>query len=43
MVGINDDNIYTYQSGYELKDGLLGEVPQDLFGALTDTDAVIVP
>lgn len=43
VAGINDDNIYTYQSGFDLIDGLEGEAPQDLWGALTDTDAVIVP
>lgn len=43
VAGVNDDNIYTYQSGFLLKDGLLGEAPQDGWGPLTDTDAVIVP
>lgn len=43
VAGINDDNIYTYQTGFELIDGLLGKAPEDRWGPLTDTDAVIVP
>ena len=43
LSGVNNDNIYTYQTGYELEDGLLGEKPESQIGPLTDTDAVIVP
>jgi prepilin-type N-terminal cleavage/methylation domain-containing protein len=47
IVGVNSDNIYTYQggtgNGYTQEDGLLGLKPKDKFGPLTDTDSVIVP
>lgn len=43
IAGVNNDNIYTVQTGFALEDGLLGEKPRDFIGPLTDTDAVIVP
>lgn len=43
IVGVNYDNIYTQQGGYQLEDALLGRSPQDRQGPLTETDSIIVP
>ena len=43
IAGVNYDNIYTMQSGYALVNSLLGQVPADLKGPLTQSDSVIVP
>lgn len=43
IVGVNYDNIFTQQNGYQLKDTMLGKWPNDKMGPLTDTDSVIVP
>lgn len=43
IVGINYDNIYTYQKSYTFEDTLAGNVPKDQVGPLTSTDSVIVP
>jgi len=43
IVGVNFDNIYTRQDGYQLINGLLGKTPQNKFGPFTQTDTVIVP
>jgi hypothetical protein len=44
IVGVNNDNIYTMQGpGYTLLDSLLGRVPADKLGPLTQTDSVIIP
>jgi prepilin-type processing-associated H-X9-DG protein len=43
IVGVNYDNIYTQQGGYQLEDALLGWSPQDRQGPLTETDSIIVP
>ncbi len=47
IVGVNNDNIYTYQNGanngYSLEAALIGKPPSDTWGPLTDTDSVIVP
>jgi prepilin-type N-terminal cleavage/methylation domain-containing protein len=43
IVGVNFDNIFTYQSGHLFIDTLTGNVPNDETGPLTNTDSVIVP
>jgi hypothetical protein len=43
ITGVNFDNIYTWQSGFELIDTLTGNVPDDEKGPRTNTDSVIVP
>ena len=43
IVGVNYDNIYTMQSDYALVRSLLGKVPADMQGPLTETDSIIVP
>ncbi len=43
IVGVNYDNIYTWQSGYLMENTMLGKIPQDQHGPLTSTDSVIVP
>lgn len=43
IVGVNYDDIYTQQAGYQLEDALFGRSPQDRQGPLTETDSIIVP
>jgi len=43
IVGVNYDNIYTVQSDLTQLGSLLGNVPADYVGPLTNTDSVIVP
>jgi prepilin-type N-terminal cleavage/methylation domain-containing protein/prepilin-type processing-associated H-X9-DG protein len=43
IVGAFKDNIYTQQSAYNMVGAMLGRVPANLNGPLTNTDSVIVP
>ena len=45
VVGVNSDNIYTIQTGYEFEDSFQGEKPTeaDKLGPWTNTDSVIIP
>ena len=43
IAGVNYDNIYTVQTGYNLLQCMQGEKPDDLIGPWTNTDTVIVP
>jgi len=44
IVGVNYDNIYTMQGpAWVMKDAMLGRLPANMNGPLTDTDSVIVP
>ncbi len=43
LAGVNNDNIYTVQSGSALRDTLIGLRPDDRLGPMTATDTVIVP
>lgn len=44
IVGVNNDNIYTYQNpGYTFENSLVGAAPINGRGPRTDTDSVIVP
>ena len=44
IVGVNYDNIYTRQDeNYTMKDAMLGRLPADEKGPLTNTDSLIIP
>jgi len=44
IVGVNNDNIYTYQDpGFTFENSLIGQRPTNGKGPKTDTDTVIVP
>lgn len=43
IVGLNYDNIFTYQAGYAFEDSLQGNIPKKQTGPLTSTDSVIIP
>ncbi|MBU0639542.1 MAG: prepilin-type N-terminal cleavage/methylation domain-containing protein [Planctomycetes bacterium] len=43
VAGVNNDNIYTYQDDYLLINSLVGELPEDQKGPLTETDSLIIP
>lgn len=42
-IGVNNDNIFTYQTAFTLEGAIQGAKPDNLQGPATDTDAVIVP
>jgi prepilin-type N-terminal cleavage/methylation domain-containing protein/prepilin-type processing-associated H-X9-DG protein len=43
IAGVNSDNIYTQQDGYNLENSLLGVKPDNLLGPWTNTDTIIIP
>jgi hypothetical protein len=44
IVGVNYDNIYTIQSSLtDIKQVMMGRVPNDMIGPLTDTDSAVYP
>jgi hypothetical protein len=43
IVGVNFDNIYTFQTDFTMLKALTGSTPYDLLGPYTQTDSVIVP
>lgn len=43
IIGVNNDNIYTYQSDFQFQGSLVGTAPQNGKGPRTETDSLIVP
>jgi prepilin-type N-terminal cleavage/methylation domain-containing protein/prepilin-type processing-associated H-X9-DG protein len=41
--GVNNDNVYTYQSGFTFENSLIGTIPANRKGPKTETDSLIVP